>query len=81
MWSSMVRWLGRETRGMGRVGSVPRSTLRVESLDERALPGSAAAGVLGTCMTGPTAQVGSLDTGGVGEHDPSGAAAGGVHDI
>jgi hypothetical protein len=78
MWSSLVRRLGRESGSECKSWPARRSTLRLEGLDERATPGSAAAGVLGTCMTGPTEQAGSLDTGGVGQYDPSGGAAGGV---
>jgi len=70
MWGSLSRWLGREP-GSDRKGRPARqSRLRLEGLDERAVPGSAAAGVLGTCSTGPAEQV--------GEFDPSGGAAGGV---
>ncbi|HJZ94387.1 MAG TPA: hypothetical protein VKE40_26220 [Gemmataceae bacterium] len=63
MLSALSRLMGYGERYDCRGRPVRRCAPRLESLDERAAPGSAAAGVLGTLMTGPTAQVGSLDTG------------------
>jgi hypothetical protein len=78
MFRSLGRWLGSGVADERTSRSARQSKLTLEGLDERALPGSAAAGVLGTCMTGPAAQIGSFDIGGVGEHDPLGGASGGV---
>ena len=76
MLRSWGRWFGWQT-GRDYKGRWSRPvlgfTLRLEGLHERAVPGSAAAGVLGTCMTGPPAQVSSFD-----EYDPFGGAPGGV---
>ena len=73
MLRSWGRWFGWQT-GRDYKGRWSRPvlgfTLRLEGLHERAVPGSAAAGVLGTCMTGPPAQVSSFD-----EYDPFGGAA------
>src|SRR5262245_15737927 len=63
MLSALSRLMGYGERYDCKGRPVRRCAPRLESLDERAVPGSAAAGVLGTLMTGPTAQVGSLDTG------------------